>query len=74
MSLARRGQGSETVTILYPDGEREFRLTNQTFAPGDVLERKRRSWVVVRIDDGTGRNHSRTVVVMPKAAGGAEAA
>jgi hypothetical protein len=74
VTLARRGQGSEALTILYPDGEREFCLTNRTFAPGDVLERNRRSWIVVRIDDGVGRDHSSTVVFMPKAAGGAEAA
>ena len=74
MSLARSGQGSGTLTILYPDGEREFWLTNRTFAPADVLERSRRSWVGVRIVDGVGRNHSSTVVVMPKAAGVAEAA
>jgi hypothetical protein len=74
MSVARSGQGSGTLTILYPDGEREFWLTNRTFAPGDVFDRNRRSWIVVRIDQGVGRNHSSTVVVMPKAVGGAEAA
>jgi hypothetical protein len=74
VTLARRGQGSEALTILYPDGEREFWLTHRNFAPGDVLKRNRSSWVVVRIDDGVGPNHSSTVVVMPKAAGGAEAA
>jgi hypothetical protein len=73
MSLARSGQGSETLTILYPDGEREFWLTNRTFAPGDVLERKRRSWIVVRIDDGFGRKES-TVVVMPGDGGNASEA
>jgi hypothetical protein len=70
MSLARSGQGSETLTILYPDGEREFWLTNRTFAPGDVLERNMRSWVVVRIDDGVGRKES-TVIVMPGNGGNA---
>ena len=74
MTLARRGQGGEALTILYPNSEREFWLTNRAIAPGDVLERNGRSWIVVRIDDGGGRNHSSTVVVMPKAAGGAEAA
>jgi hypothetical protein len=73
MSLARSGQGSETLTILYPDGEREFWLTNRTFAPGDVLERNRRSWIVVRIDDGFGRKES-TVVVMPGDGGNASEA
>jgi hypothetical protein len=68
MSLARSGQGSETLTILYPDGEREFWLTNRTFAPGDVLERNRRSWIVVRIDDGIGGHHASTIVVMPSEA------
>jgi hypothetical protein len=65
MSVARSGQVSETLTILYPDGGREFGLTNRTFAPGDVLVRNSRSWIVVRIDDGIGRDHSSTVVVMP---------
>jgi hypothetical protein len=66
MSLARSEQGNQALSILYPDGERELWLTQRTFAPGDVLERNRRSWVVVRIDEGIGRNAGRTVVLMPQ--------
>ena len=73
MSLARSGQGSETLTILYPDDEREFWLTNRTFAPGDVQERNSGSWVVVPIDDGFGRKES-TVKVMPGGGGNASEA
>ena len=64
MSLVRKRQTAGTLSILYPNGEREFWLTNRIFAPGDVLKRNRRSWVVVRIDDG-GRLDGSTVVVMP---------
>lgn len=67
---ARSGQGSETLTNLYPDGERESSSTNRAFAPGDGLERNRRSGVVVRIDDGSGRKES-TVIVMPGDGGNA---
>jgi hypothetical protein len=66
MSLARSGQVGVALSILYPDGGREVWLTQRTFAPGDVLERNRRSWVVVRIDEGIGGNAGRTVVLMPQ--------
>jgi hypothetical protein len=61
MSLVQRAPVSETVSILYPNGEREFWLTDRIFAPGDVFKRKKRSWVVVRND----RRRNNTVVVMP---------
>jgi hypothetical protein len=66
MSLARSREGSQALSILYPDGTRELWLTQRTFAPGEVLERNRRSWVVVRIDEDLGRNAGRTVVLMPE--------
>ena len=64
MSLVQRGQVTETVSILYPTGEREYWSTDRVFVPGDVIKRNRRSWIVARIDSGSGRNS--TVVVMPE--------
>ena len=70
MSIARSGQGSDTLTILYPDGQREFWWTDRTFAPGDVLRRSGTPWIVVRIDEGIGRKES-TIIVMPGDGGNA---
>ena len=66
MSVARSGQGTETLTILYPDGEREFWFTDRIYTPGDVVVRDDRRWVVVRIDGGASRAENSTLVVMPE--------
>ncbi len=52
-----------TLTILYPDGRREFWLTNQVFEPGDLLDRNSGSWVVISVDELNDAGKHTTVVV-----------
>ena len=52
-----------TLTIIYPDGHREYWYTNQVFEPGDLLERWAASWVVVSVGDSTEMAKHTTVVV-----------
>ena len=54
-----------TLTILYPDGHREFWFTDQVFEPGDLLERNSGSWFVVSVSGPNGAGKHTTVVVRP---------
>ena len=54
-----------TLTILYPDGHREFWFTDQVFEPGDLLERCGGSWVVVSVGEPNEVGKHTTVVVRP---------
>ena len=54
-----------TLTIKYPDGQREFWLTDQVFVPGDLLERGDGSWFVVSVDDPNQAGKHTTVLVRP---------
>ena len=54
-----------TLTITYPDGRREYWLTDQVFEPGDLLERAAGSWVVVSVDGPNEAGKHTSVVVRP---------
>jgi len=51
------------LTILYPDGHREFWFTDLVFEPGDLLDRAAASWIVVRVGDPNAEGKHTTVVV-----------
>jgi hypothetical protein len=48
-----------TVAVRLPNGETEYRLTDQTFAAGDRYERNGRAWEVADVLPPTrnGRSH-----------------
>ena len=52
-----------TLTITYPDGRREYWLTDQVFEPGDLLERAAGSWIVVSVDGHNEAGKHTSVVV-----------
>jgi len=54
-----------TLTIYYPDGRREYWLTDQVFEVGDLLERAAGSWFVESVDDPNEAGMHTTVVVRP---------
>ena len=54
-----------TLTIMYPDGHREYWYTNSVFETGDLLEREAGSWVVVGVGDLNDAGKHTTVVVRP---------
>ena len=54
-----------TLTILYPDGHREYWFTDQVFEPGDLLERNSGSWFVVSVDGPNEARKHTAVVVRP---------
>jgi hypothetical protein len=54
-----------TLTILYPDGHREYWFTDQVFEPGDLLERAAGSWIVESVGDVSQGGKHPTVVVRP---------
>jgi hypothetical protein len=54
-----------TLTILYPDGHREFWFTDQVFEPGDRVDRHAGSWVVVSVGLPNEVGKHTTVVVRP---------
>ena len=54
-----------TLTIVYPDGHREYWLTDQVFVAGDLLERAAGSWIVVSIGEQNEAGKHTTVVVRP---------
>ena len=43
-----------TLTIVYPDGRREYWFTDQVFEAGDLLERGAASWFVVSVSEFEG--------------------
>ena len=52
-----------TLTIEYPDGHREFWLTDQVYEPGDLLQRDAGSWFVVSVNGlNTAGKHTNVVV------------
>jgi len=54
-----------TLTIYYPDGRREYWLTDQVFEVGDLLERAAGSWFVESVDDPNEAGKHTCVVVRP---------
>jgi hypothetical protein len=52
-----------TLTIVYPDGHREYWFTDQIFEPGDLLERWAASWLVESVDELNEVGKHTTVVV-----------
>ena len=52
-----------TLTILYPDGHREYWQTDLVFAPGDLLQRGTGSWYVVSVGEPNKMGKHTTVVV-----------
>ena len=52
-----------TLTIIFPDGRREFWFTDQVFETGDLLERWSASWLVESVDDLNEVGKHATVVV-----------
>ena len=54
-----------TLTILYPDGHREFWFTDQVFEPGDLLERAAGFWIVVSVDGLNDAGKHTSVAVRP---------
>ena len=52
-----------TLTILYPDGHREFWFTDQVFEPGDLLERAMGSWIVETVGESNEAGKHTTVAV-----------
>jgi len=54
-----------TLTIVYPDGRREYWFTDQVFEMGDLLERGAGSWFVVSVGQPNDAGKHTTVVVRP---------
>ncbi len=54
-----------TLTILYPDGHREFWFTDMVFEPGDLLQRWAGSWIVESVGELNEAGKHTTVVVRP---------
>jgi hypothetical protein len=54
-----------TLTIHYPDGRREYWLTDQVFEAGDLLERYEGSWVVDSVGELNEAGKHTSVVVRP---------
>ena len=52
-----------TLTIVYPEGRKEYWFTDQVFERGDLLERAAGSWIVERVDDPNEEGKHTTVVV-----------
>jgi hypothetical protein len=53
------------LTVSYPNGESEYWFTERVFVPGDTVELKGSTWVVVAIGgsvDPEGDKHSRMIV------------
>ncbi len=54
-----------TLTITYPDGHREFWLTDQVYEIGDLLDRAAGSWVVLSVGELNDAGKHTTVIVRP---------
>ena len=54
-----------TLTIYYPDGRKEYWLTDQVFEVGDLLERAAGSYFVESVGDLNDAGEHTTVVVRP---------
>ena len=52
-----------TLTILFPDGHREYWFTDRVFEAGDLLERDAGSWFVVSVNEPNDAGKHTTVVV-----------
>ena len=52
-----------TLTIYYPDGRREYWLTDQVFEVGDLLDRDSGSWFVQSVSELNESGKHTTVVV-----------
>ncbi len=52
-----------TLTIVYPDGHREYWFTDQVYEQDDLLERAAATWVVVGVGDLNEAGKHTSVVV-----------
>jgi hypothetical protein len=51
MSEQRDPVSTRTVVVTFPDGERQYWLTDQVFSSGDTVKRNGRAWVVTDVID-----------------------
>jgi hypothetical protein len=69
LSHRARWSGKEevprTLTIHYPDGQREYWFTDRVFQPGDLLKRATGSWVVESVGDPNDMGKHTTIFVQP---------
>ena len=55
---------STVVTVHFPNGEREFRSTNEPAHPGDLMTCRGSDWIVTHVLEAT--DGSITITLAPK--------